>query len=328
MDDGLKLILSSEWFASPVNLLSPKVLSSDFILIGQPATESSNPFVIPLAGHELGHSVWTIKGLEKEFKSLIQGAVINAVANHWPDYQTVFGSPAWKPETARDNLIAMSDLEPPLRWCTAQMEELFCDATGIAIFGEAYLRAFAYQLATLQHTGRSAGYPPMLERVKSHLEVASQVKVPVPDGYQSWFVEEVGKYSLTPQTALHLEIADEARKAIAGNVLTRAVEIVRTGNVLTREVVMVKESGKPDRYPDDDIERCVRELRRFTPCEGAQTLSNIANAAWRALETDKFFAEPEHEKEKFSHLSDIVLKSIEIHEIEHCLAAEGVLSTP
>ena len=72
-DKNLKLILSSEWFASPVNLLSPQVLSNDYILIGQPATESSNPFVIPLAGHELGHSVWAIKGLGKEFKSLIQG---------------------------------------------------------------------------------------------------------------------------------------------------------------------------------------------------------------------------------------------------------------
>jgi hypothetical protein len=328
--NGLKLILSSEWFASPVNLLSPRVLSDDYILIGQPATESSNPFVIPLAGHELGHSVWAIEGLEKEYKSLIQGAVIEAVVKHWVDYKTAF-QPTWTLEEAhKHDLIAISDLAPPIRWCTAQVEEMFCDATGIAIFGEAYLRAFAYQLATLQHTGRSAGYPPMLDRVKSHLSVASHLKVPVPDGYQSWFIKEAGEYGLTPQTALYLKIADEAREAITGNIRTRAVEIVRTGNVLTREVLKIKaeKSGKPDAYPHDDIERCVKEFKRFTPCERSHSLSDIVNAAWRALEIDQFFPDSEHESDKFSHLSDIVLKSIEIHEIEQCLAAEGILITP
>ena len=30
-----------------------------FVFIGLPAPESANPFLIPLGGHELGHSAWT-----------------------------------------------------------------------------------------------------------------------------------------------------------------------------------------------------------------------------------------------------------------------------
>lgn len=49
-----KLIISSEWELSPFVYRSMTGLPG-FVLIGLPAPESSNPLLIPLAGHEVGH---------------------------------------------------------------------------------------------------------------------------------------------------------------------------------------------------------------------------------------------------------------------------------
>lgn len=51
-----KQILSSEWEYSPFTY-RPIAELPGFVLIGFPAPESSNPLLIPLAGHELGHTI-------------------------------------------------------------------------------------------------------------------------------------------------------------------------------------------------------------------------------------------------------------------------------
>src|ERR1700733_2146910 len=63
-----KLILSSEWEFSPFTY--PPVFSQlpNFVLIGLPASESGNALIIPLSGHELGHSVWTTYGLDAKIR--------------------------------------------------------------------------------------------------------------------------------------------------------------------------------------------------------------------------------------------------------------------
>ena len=60
----VKVVISSEWDFSPLTYpLSVSVLPN-YILIGMPAPESGNALVLPLAGHELGHSAWVNDGLE------------------------------------------------------------------------------------------------------------------------------------------------------------------------------------------------------------------------------------------------------------------------
>ena len=58
-----KLILSSEWLYSP--FYRPSADLSDYVLLGFPASESSNPLLVPLAGHELGHTNGGSDGLKK-----------------------------------------------------------------------------------------------------------------------------------------------------------------------------------------------------------------------------------------------------------------------
>jgi hypothetical protein len=56
-----RLVLSSEWEYSPLSYSELPDLPG-VVLIGLPAPESSNPLLVPLAGHELGHSPrWTLQ---------------------------------------------------------------------------------------------------------------------------------------------------------------------------------------------------------------------------------------------------------------------------
>jgi len=73
-----KLIVSSEWEFSPFVYRSITGFPG-FVLIGLPATESSNPLVIPLAGHELGHSVWERNKLAGYFNSRIRQSILKEV---------------------------------------------------------------------------------------------------------------------------------------------------------------------------------------------------------------------------------------------------------
>ena len=54
-----RLVLSSEWEYSPLVYSEIPDLRG-FMLLGFPATESGNMLLAPLAGHKLGHSLWSM----------------------------------------------------------------------------------------------------------------------------------------------------------------------------------------------------------------------------------------------------------------------------
>ena len=57
-----RLVLSSEWSFSPFTFSQVFPELPGFVFIGLPASESNNALIIPAAGHELGHTVWQLKG--------------------------------------------------------------------------------------------------------------------------------------------------------------------------------------------------------------------------------------------------------------------------
>jgi hypothetical protein len=90
---GIKLVISSEWDFSPHSFFGyPPVATSlpNFVLIGLPASESANALVLPLAGHELGHAVWTHKGLKKQFDPRVTQALLKEIEGRWPEYKKQF----------------------------------------------------------------------------------------------------------------------------------------------------------------------------------------------------------------------------------------------
>jgi len=91
LDPNTKLILSSEWEFSPFVAWFADDLPG-FVLIGFPAPESSNPLLVPLAGHELGHSVWTAQEFSKKFETKVENCVLNELMTneHWNEYRSIY----------------------------------------------------------------------------------------------------------------------------------------------------------------------------------------------------------------------------------------------
>ena len=73
-----RLILSSEWTYQP-QVYPEKDFLPSYVLIGLPAPESSNPLLLPLAGHELGHSLWRANNVGDELNLSVVQHVINAI---------------------------------------------------------------------------------------------------------------------------------------------------------------------------------------------------------------------------------------------------------
>lgn len=77
-DSNVCLVLSSEWSFSPFTYPVALEELPEFIFIGLPASESENPLIVPLAGHELGHVVWRRKGAKDDFDPIVADAVLAA----------------------------------------------------------------------------------------------------------------------------------------------------------------------------------------------------------------------------------------------------------
>lgn len=80
-DSEIFIIMSSEWsyvpFTYPMNIQE----LPDFIIIGLPATESSNVLVFPSAAHEMGHSIWLKRDLSEKYSEKIASTVEQKIAS-------------------------------------------------------------------------------------------------------------------------------------------------------------------------------------------------------------------------------------------------------
>ena len=86
---NIKLIISSEWDYSPLTYLGITHLP-DYVLIGLPAHESGNPLLLPLAGHELGHSIWATIDLSSKYAAQIDTKVVADIRKRWSEYNGLF----------------------------------------------------------------------------------------------------------------------------------------------------------------------------------------------------------------------------------------------
>lgn len=124
LGSNAQLIISSEWDYSPVNFTIPNELS-DFVFIGLPVSEAGNSLIVPLSGHELGHSIWTRYNFEENYRLKLQGSLQASLSESFDDIEISY-------------IIDISLIK-----CS----EYFCDFIGIGLFGESYLYAFAYLIA-------------------------------------------------------------------------------------------------------------------------------------------------------------------------------------
>ena len=71
-----KLVLSAEWDYSPLTYPLTFQELPNFVFLGLPTTECSNALIIPLAGHELGHSVWSRQGMARELMPQFRDGIL------------------------------------------------------------------------------------------------------------------------------------------------------------------------------------------------------------------------------------------------------------
>lgn len=308
-----KLIVSSEWSYSPFTYISYETLSG-FVLIGLPATESSNPFLIPLAGHEIGHTIWAEKNLKKIFDDLLTKSIVCEIGKNWKEYAAIF--PGERESDLGMELFPAKWKEAHI-WSMRQVEEVFCDMIGLRLFGFAYLYAFAYLLGPLTNTQRSVKYPAIRDRALILIEAANKWGIRIPEDYIDFFPEKNktnglgrkgdsdGDEEMDRRVAYLLRLADSARRSIVREIFAPAESVVSDDFVVDVDGSSVI-----------DVMKCFQIMVPPLKCEG---ISIILNAAWRGLLEKDFFKNKNYNSNKKEYLSELILKSMEILEIEERL---------
>jgi hypothetical protein len=301
-----QLVLSAEWQYSPLVFRDVPGLPG-FVLIGIPTSESSNPLLLPLAGHELGHSVWLANSaaVQAAIQPLVVAEILAVIRTRWVEYQQAFPSLAITPAQLDTSVDAIETWVNAARWAFEQAEEVFCDCLGLRLFGAGYLEAFAYLLAPGIPGERSLVYPRMLDRI-AYLEIASGIyHVTVPPDYCDQFDDDALP-SLSRSDQFLLSVADKAVRNTLASIIQQADHIV------TASGLPATSSGQ--------VARIFARLKLVVPAEKCACLADILNAAWMAFRDDTFWQDsPQIAAKKDEVLKELVLKNIELFEIEQIL---------
>lgn len=304
MGSNAKLIVSSEWEFSPFVYRCITDLP-DFVLIGLPATESSNPLVIPLAGHELGHSVWYAETFSVDFNSRMRQSVLSEITdNKWKEYSVLF--PKYKKIDLDEDFFGQLTWQPALNWSLLQAEEMFCDFLGVRLFAESYLHAFAYLIAPGTSGQRSVGYPNIKRRVLHLIDAAKHLDVNVPADFAASFTPETEPTD--PTTAFLVSIADTVTESCASDLLEKVTQFANSTNAPMRDHSKV--SGIVDQFK-----------KWVVPTPESETLPDITCAGWEC-NLDKNLWGHTHQigrKDWGRVLRDVMFKSMEVSEIHERL---------
>lgn len=284
-----KLIMSSEWnfvpFTWPMNLdvLGP------FVLVGGPAPESGNVLIIPLAGHEIGHSAWRHAGIKKQIELDLIAAIDTAIANRPHERDRLVA------DLVRDghdlSWLHHACLESAVR----QLEEIFCDMFALYVFGPSFAFAYEYFLAP-GGDNRSLIYPSSLDRVRYLLDGAGQLGFSIDHSlFASWL-------DSAPRSGIHGDIllfADDAVEAMFPAVRDLAFTVLRTAGIPLCD--------------DDAVTRVCNALAVGVPDGEGATLAEIVTAGWLHLR-DKGGLSVDDEQPELAMLNELMLKSVEVSE--------------
>jgi hypothetical protein len=294
LGDHIKFVISSEWNYVPFVYPIPKKALSEFVFVGLPATESENALLVPIAGHELGHAVWRRNEFGSRFRRDIHIKIIEIVRENWNKYKIIFGKKTNQSNFDRD-IISLDVITKINNNSMRQLEEVFCDIIGLAIFGVSYTYAFSYVLGPDSKTRIAPIYPPNLKRAKYIIEAAEILNIKIPNEFQGIF------RNLGETKDAQLIISDEVTESFVSSV----IKLVHTF-VLERNLISPTEEGKNRSFD------CLTKLR---PVEGENCIADIINAAWEIrFDLANWKVPGVLENKKIHVLNDLVLKSFEVVE--------------
>jgi hypothetical protein len=310
LGETTRLILSSEWDYSPYTYFNIPFMPG-FVLIGLPAPESSNPLLIPLAGHELGHSVWASNDYNGTYNPTLETMIVNEIwQERKEEYFDLFRDIDRDIDQAdlKGDIFTRSTWDRALLWASRQSQELFCDFIGLRVFGTSFLHAFGY-LFSPSPGERSPLYPRLSRRVAAQVKAAEAYGFLVPDDYHSLF-DDAEPQDDAPQTEFLLSLADSASASILDPLIAKANEVVDGA------AVQKPEAGKSAKIYD-------RFKKHIVPAVESELLSNIIEAGWRAFNDPALWADYPDIESREETLGELVLKSIEVLEIEELTQQDG-----
>ena len=296
IDPDIRLVVSSEWDFSPFTMPHGTTLEG-FVFVGMPATVPEKALLVPLAGHEFGHSVWVVRDAQAKFEPLVFRAVWNQIRGRLdevmkachvaeePELLELEGRRAW--QSARS-------------WTLQQVEESFCDLVGLRLFGEAYLHAFGYLLAPGLAAHRLPIYPHPRSRAELLAHAATRWGITPPAGFVDLFPPS--KAGAGSPGGLFGELADAAASDLAEELLTEVETHAAECAVALPRPAMV--------------EAVRQDLAMVVPGDQeAATLPEVLCAGWRVRTDAGMWASLSHIRaERHRVLDDLILKSAEVLE--------------
>jgi len=303
LGDNIKLIISSEWEYSPYTYL-PIPQLDQFVLIGLPSPESANPLVFPLAGHELGHTLWRYSGHATHIKPAIAEGIINDIkSNRWDEYVKTFPSQERDRSTYGDHPTDMEMIAPASAWAERQAEEVFCDLIGLRLFGKAYIHALTYFLAPGFRT-RLPHYPRLSVRFRCLSDACHEYGINKPEQFAD--IAAVAEVQSDPTNV------EKFMVSLADTALDRSTTTLMQ---LARHAAEDAGIKLPD---DEEIDHVVEtQFKKGVPARGQSGLANILNAGWRAFQDKDMSTANPNITNYEDFLKELVLKSIEVFEIEN-----------
>ncbi|MGH9905160.1 MAG: hypothetical protein ACRD8U_06190 [Pyrinomonadaceae bacterium] len=308
LGEQTQLVLSSEWEYSPFTYTKIDYLP-DFVLIGFPAIESDNPLILPLAGHELGHTLWGQLDLHSTYLTQIKGAIINKITTDWAKYSIYF--PSLTKEQSYTDIVAYTTWSEAIEWALRQVEEVFCDVVGLRIFGGAYLEAFSFLVAPRLGQERTALYPSLRDRVEYMCSAAEKWSIEIPSKYRERF-EFAPAISPDEAWRFRLELADFACNEQVDSLIQKVLAVAHDKKIPMPQC----DHSMHEKSDCDHLKNEIERIENVVPIDRADSLSHIVNSAWNAIDNPNLWKNKVHITQRDRTLQDLILKSIEVFEIE------------
>ncbi|GBF25796.1 hypothetical protein MnTg02_00830 [bacterium MnTg02] len=306
LGNDAEFILSSEWDYSPLTYPMNVSLLPKFVLLGLPSSESPNALILPLAGHELGHSVWQNEQLENHYATTIEKKAQKYMKSNWKSFQDAFPEhqelSVLSDDELIDNMFLAQIISEISSLSLCQIEECFCDGIGLTIFGSSYFYAFHYFLAPNFGGYRSPDYPPLSVRARYMAKYGEiDTKYIGFKNFEKEFHEETFKSGSREKYILNA--ADNVTNNVARTIYRRAQTIAK--------------KKAADYTPNPDAQaHILRMFENGIPSEAEGSISDIVNAGWNFVRQNRDTWK-DADRPIVEWVSELILKSIEVLEYQN-----------
>ncbi len=297
---GTKLILSSEWDLFPFTF--PVGHMDEFIFIGSPATEADDILIVPLAAHEIGHSVWNRHNIARKLDRYLSKAVVKHLQSQLPGMSEEFDTPPasrrgpGKPSRPQETEAGAVQDAYDLAW--EQAQEVFCDLIALYTFDDGYIYAHEHIMAP-GGLYRDESYPDSQARVEYIRKGAEFWSVKYdPRAIAGWKPSEANEQDWA------LDVADAAVRDVVPQLIRITDRLMGRVGIPRNDPVVVAQ-----------IRRC---FQARIPYEKLALLSEIVSAGWQVLRNEGGLGAGA-DKKRHDSLQEVMLKSMELSEFSRRL---------